>query len=296
MQPPLSPTAWIFDPAVLVTLALLLAGYFYAIGPLRRRHAPDEPVPRRRVTYFVAGWATLALTLVSPLDALGRYYLFSAHTLQLFILITATAPLLMIGLPEWLVTLFLPLRALRDATRGLLFPVLAAVAFNAIILIWHVGPLYEAALSDMRLHDLENLSFLIAGVLTWWPVLTPMDAHTRMSNPFQMLYLMLESLPLDIFGATAIFAGSIFYHTYAVAPRLFDVSPVMDQAAAGALLAVPGNILDIVLMSVVFFAWITRMERAQRERERIEFDEPGGADAGTGASGAPVSAAGEVEI
>ncbi|HEV2458978.1 MAG TPA: cytochrome c oxidase assembly protein, partial [Ktedonobacterales bacterium] len=117
-----SPTAWSFDPLVLAALALLLGAYFAAIGPLRRRLRIDEPVSTRRIAYFVAGWLTVLLTLVTPLDTLGRYYLFGAHTLQLFILTTIAAPLLMLGTPEWLVGLLIPLAALRNATRGLLFP------------------------------------------------------------------------------------------------------------------------------------------------------------------------------
>jgi putative membrane protein len=268
-----SPTAWSFDPLVLAALALLLGAYFAAIGPLRRQLRIDEPVSTRRIAYFVAGWLTVLLTLVTPLDTLGRYYLFGAHTLQLFILTTIAAPLLMLGTPEWLVGLLIPLAALRNATRGLLFPVIAALAFNIIVIVWHVGPLYEQALHDPGAHDLQMLSFLVAGVLTWWPLLTPLDRHTRMATPFQMLYLMLESLPLDIFGVAAIFALGPFYPAYVAAPRLFGLSAMTDQQVSGGLLAVPGNLIDITLLSIVFFTWINRMERAQRERERALYEQ-----------------------
>lgn len=278
MHTPPPPTAWSFDPIVLAALTLLLGGYFIAIGPLRPKEEP--PVARRRVACFIAGWLLLALTLVTPLDTLGRYYLFSAHTTQLFLHITITAPLLMIGLPEWLVERMLPLRAVRAATRGLLFTVVCALGFNALILIWHAGPLYEAANRSTPLHDLQSLCFLLAGVLTWWPLLTPMDRDTRMASPVQMLYLALESLPLDIFGAFTIFAGTVFYPSYEAAPRVFaGFSAVTDQAVAGALLAVPGNIIDIGLISIVFFGWIASVERAQREEERALY----GDDDGTGA-------------
>jgi putative membrane protein len=269
-----APTDWSFDPAVLLALAALLGGYLFIIGPLRERVAPDEPTQRRRVVAFAAGWLTLALALVSPLDALGRAYLFSAHTLQLFLLITVVAPLCLIGLPEWLWWTLLPTRALRDATRGVLFPTVAVISFNGIILIWHVAPFYEAALHSPPLHDLQNASFLLAGLLTWWPLLTPLDRHTRLASPFQILYLVVESLPLDVFGAFTLFAQRVFYPTYALAPRLFGLSPLADQAIGGAILAVPGNLLDIVLMSLAFFGWIAREEQAQAARERLLYDTP----------------------
>jgi putative membrane protein len=262
-----SASSWNLDPAVLVTGIALLAGYFLAVRRLGPRYS-SEPVPRRRIVYFVTGVVSLLLTVCTPLDTLGRYYLLSAHTLQLLILTTVTAPLLLLGVPEWLVTLLLPLQVVRDATRGLLFPIAAALLFNGIIILWHYGPLYEQATQNTAVHNLQMLCFLIAGILTWWPLLTPMDRHTRMSTPFQMLYLALESLPLDIFGVIMIFAGSVFYTSYAAAPRIFGVSALVDQQIAGGLLAVPGNLLDIVLFSVIFFSWLEHQEREQQARER----------------------------
>src|SRR5262249_32189281 len=87
------PTALSLDPVVLFVLVLLLGGYFAAVGPLRRA-CGAEPVAQRRIASFVAGWLILTVTLVSPLDTLGRYYLFAAHTLQLLVLTTLSAPLL----------------------------------------------------------------------------------------------------------------------------------------------------------------------------------------------------------
>lgn len=281
-------TAWTFDPITLIGLALLLGAYLYAVGPLRRRRfvaltgeldgettqgVKSQSVaigfPRLKVSYFVAGWALLAFTLISPLDALGREYLFAAHTTQLFLIITAVAPLLMLGVPDWLTALLLPGGAMRRATEGLLFQIVAVVLFNGIILVWHITPFYEAALQNMGLHDFQMFCFLVAGVLTWWPLLTPTERRIRMSSPVQILYLAAESIPLDIFGAFTLFATGIFYHTYAVAPRLWGFPAVADQQLGGAILAVPGNILDVILMSVVFFGWINQVERAQLARERI---------------------------
>lgn len=277
-----APNAWSVDPAIVVGLILLLGVYLYAVGPLARRRHPDQPLPVRRISYFIAGWLTLALTLVSPLDTLGRYYLFAAHTTQLFLLTTVVAPLLLLGIPEWLVERLLPTHALRNATRGLLFPILVTIVFNGVILIWHIGKPYTAASRSTGLHDLQSLSFLLVGLLTWWPLLTPLDRHTRLATPFQILYLVFESLPLDIFGTAIIFAPRVLYTTYNGVPHLFGFSALNDQQFAGAILAVPGNVIDLALMSVIFFGWIQHIERAQRERERLAFDvdgeEPVGAD------------------
>ncbi len=269
MHTPPSPYTWAFDPGAILGLLAILVAYVLAVGPLRPRYQPDAPIERKQILYFVSGWALLALTLISPLDTLGRYYLFAAHTAQLFLIITLVAPLLMMGLPDSLGRILLPTRRMREAGRDPLFNVVAVVLFNLLVLIWHAGPLYEAALHDTGLHDLQMLTFLVAGVLTWWPLLTPADEHVRMASPMQILYLAAESIPLDVFGIFTIFAAGIFYHTYAVAPRILWLSSVADQQLGGAILAVPGNAIDLILMSLVFFGWVNSVERGQRERERI---------------------------
>src|SRR5579859_8049767 len=119
------PGAWDIDPAVIGVARAAAAGYVAAMGPWRARLGIAEEDRRKRAIYFAVGWLTLVLALVSPLDMLGRYYLFAAHTVQLLVITTVSAPFLLLGLPERLVELLLPLRALREATRALLFPVIA---------------------------------------------------------------------------------------------------------------------------------------------------------------------------
>lgn len=268
MTPPPSPWTWALDPVAIIFLLALLGAYLAAIGPLRQRYQPDGVIERKRIVMFLVGWALLALSVLSPLDTLGRYYLFTAHTTQLFLIITAVAPLLMLGLPDSLGRLLLPTRRLREAGSDPLFSVIAVVLFNLLILIWHAGPIYEAALLNTGWHDLQLLTFLVAGILTWWPLLTPADSRIRLSSPMQILYLGAESLPLDVFGIYTIFAAGALYSTYATAPRIFGIPAITDQQIAGGILAVPGNIIDVIVMSIVFFGWISQVERTQRERER----------------------------
>jgi cytochrome c oxidase assembly factor CtaG len=74
-------------------------------------------------------------------------------------------------------------------------------------------------------------------------------------------------LALDLFGLVCIFVGYVFYPTYVTAQRFFGVSALTDQALAGGMLAIPNNVFDFILMSVIFFGWVQRLDRAQRARE-----------------------------
>jgi cytochrome c oxidase assembly factor CtaG len=258
---------WNLNPILLAALLTLLGGYLVAIGPLRERSGLGEATSWRKIILFVGGWLVLALSVVSPLDTIGRRYLFTASALQLLLITSLAAPLMLAGQPEWLVARLLPTQALRKMTRGFWFAFAAIVLFNGAILIWQVEPLYEASLQSDALHNLRLLTLLVAGIINWWPLLTPLDRHTRFASPFQIFYIAAESVPLDLFGLACIFVATVFYPTYASAPRLFGVSALTDQALAGGLLAIPNNIFDLILMSVVFFGWIERSDRAQRARE-----------------------------
>ena len=238
-------------------------------------------VSRGRIAAYLSGVALLALTLLSPLDTLGREYLLTARVTQLMIIVTFVAPLLMIGLPDELATRLLPVRKWREAAGTPLFVVIAVVAFNSIVLFWQIPRFYDLAAQDTLWHNVANLSYLLAGLLTWWPLLTPADRRGRMSSPLQMVYLALESLPIDVFGIAIIFAPGALYATYIHAPRVTELSALVDQQVAGALLALPGNILDVFFMSVIFFIWIERIEQTQRRRERAEIERELAAERGS---------------
>jgi putative membrane protein len=274
-------TWWNADPVTLTLAAVLLGGYLLALGPFRERLIPGVVVPRQRLVAYLGGVALLLLTLISPLDTLGREYLLLARMVQLLIIITFVAPLLMVGLPDELAGRLLPVRKWREAAGTPLFTVIAVFAFNAIVLFWQIPRFYDLAAQETLWHDVANLSYLLAGLLTWWPLLTPADRRARMSSPLQMVYLALESLPIDVFGLAIIFAPGPLYSVYVHAPRVFELSVMVDQAAAGALLAIPGNLLDIFFISFIFFVWIERIEQAQRARERAEIERELAAESAT---------------
>jgi cytochrome c oxidase assembly factor CtaG len=261
--------SWNLDPAVVLALVALAAGYYALIGPLRVRYAWGEAATRSQIGYFVAGMAALTLTLVSPLETLGRTSLFSAHMLQVMLLNTLVGPLLLLGLPEWVArraTRWLPV---TGEGSTLVLWVVAALLFNGAFLFWHAGQFYEAGLRNEAIHDLESITLLLTGTVRWWPLLTPERRDLRLASPLQILYVLLESLPVDIFGIVLIFATKPLYPTYALAPRAFGIPVMLDQQVAGCIALIPGTFLDIILMSIVFFGWFQRMERQQLAEEAL---------------------------
>lgn len=261
---------WHWDPGVLLFLTALCVGYFAGIGPLRRTYQLGEPATRRQINYFVSCVALLFITLVSPLDALGNDYLFSAHITQVVILTTFCPPLLLLSLPDWLLNPLFRAGPLRRLTRGTFFLFLATFLFNVNFALWLIPALYNPAVRHMPLHDLQSLIFLCTGILNWWPLITPVRDGPRWSHPTQLLYLFLDGIPLGFLCVILFYINQPPYAAYANAPRLWGISGLADFQLGAIILYAPGLLLDIVVLSIIFFQWLARQEEVARQREEAQ--------------------------
>jgi cytochrome c oxidase assembly factor CtaG len=257
---------WNWQPSVLIGVALVAAAYLGVSGPWRARFTSAQRVSRRQTLWFLSGAAVILMALVSPLDELGDNYLFSAHMAQHVLLALIAPPLLLLGTPGWMLRPMLRSRMLARVARALTSPVVAFAVFNAVFMLWHVPTLYEAALNDERIHIVEHLCFIATGVLNWWPILSPLTELPRLAQPAQILYLFLESVPATILSALIAFAPTILYPTYRAA-QLLGVNPMADQEIAGLVMWMPGGMIYLIALTVVFFAWLGREEHADRQQE-----------------------------
>ena len=83
-----------------------------------------------------------------------------------------------------------------------------------------------------------------------------------MTYPKQMLYAFLDGQPLDIYAFLLVFSGVVIYPFYAIPPQL-GIYAFADQAMGGALLLLPG-LIDLVVMTPLFFLWLAQIEQKAR--------------------------------
>ena len=82
---------------------LLLAGvYLLGIGPLRTRYRLGPPASKKQIASYLSGVLVLLVALEGPIHELSDTYLFSAHMVQHMLLIYVAPPLLLLGIPAWL--------------------------------------------------------------------------------------------------------------------------------------------------------------------------------------------------
>jgi protoheme IX farnesyltransferase len=165
------------------------------------------------------------MVLASPL-ALLDHHLLTAHMLQHLLLMIVAAPLILLGA-----------RGIVLARRMKIIsahPIVCWLAGTVTVIAWHVPAVFELALQSHFLHEFEQVSFFIAGILFWWPVILPASsAVTGWSVP---LYLFFATLPCDALSAFLVFCGHVVYPPYLCFVGHSRLSPLEDQALAGALM------------------------------------------------------------
>jgi putative membrane protein len=237
---------WDLSPAVLVAAALALGLFAQAFRRLRERGRSDH-APWSRALLFVLAVALLVLALVSPLDAIGEEQLLSAHMLQHGVLLDVVPALALVALRGPLLLFLLPpsvlgplgrRRSLRCVLRFLLRPLVAFVAWVAVVAAWHIPAAYDYAIGHTWAHELEHGSFLLVGLLAWTQLVDPARRRTLSPAGRAGFALGLFALAHAVLHPVLL-GGHVLYGPYRdVSGRPLGLSPLADQHLAAWLTTV----------------------------------------------------------
>lgn len=255
---------WSLQPDVLLVCIALGWGYLYAVTRLRVWFPEAGRVKHSQVVSFLVGVLVIYAASGSPLHDLSDKYLASAHMLQHVLLMLVAAPLLLAGIPSWLWQGLLRLRGVMPVARALTRPLVALAAFNTVLLLTHLPSAIELQVQQWWFHLFVHATQVAAGLLMWWPVLSPLPELPRLSYPLQMGYLFLQSLLPSVMAAFITFSDRVVYSVYANAPRIWGISPITDQQIAGGLMKLLGSIILWSFIAVAFFKWYAREEAEAR--------------------------------
>jgi putative membrane protein len=245
---------WSIHPSTAIGIAALGVLYLWAARRLRR-----EPTLTQKI-FFFAGLFVMFASLNGPIHDLSDEYLFSAHMVQHLLLTLAMPPLLLAGVPGWMIRRPLATGFIAPVARWLTRAPIAFIVFNVVMAAWHLPPLYNAAMANHNIHILEHLMFMAAAVLMWWPLLSQLPEFPRLAYPGQMLYTFLMSIPMSIVAVYIAMSDHVLYPAYAAAPRVLPISPLEDQLLGALIMWIPGGIIFMIIMTVVFFKWNARGE------------------------------------
>jgi cytochrome c oxidase assembly factor CtaG len=216
----------------------------------------------------------VALSLLSPIDTLGGL-LFTMHMVQHLLLAMIAPPLLMAVDPMPIIMWGMPVRSRRPIGRILfnrqsaIRPIITKVAQPGILLLvyviflwgWHDGAMYNLALQNDFVHDIEHLTFFITAMLLWWHIVGAGPRfHKRLSH-LARAGLAIAAIPATMIAGVAIaFATAPIYTFYETVPRLWGMSVMTDQQVGGAIMWIPGSMMFLLAAIVLIGQWLAKEE------------------------------------
>jgi putative membrane protein len=230
--------SWETPPTVLIGVGL--AFVLFAQGSVRLRRRRPDHAPWSRALLFAAGLALLVAPLVSPLDHVGDEELLSAHMLQhvligdaapALLVVAVRGPLLFFLLPPPVLRPLASFQPLRALLSVLMRPLVSLGLWAVAFLGWHVPDAYDYAAAHPLVHDLEHLSFVVAGTLAWAQLVDP-ARHGRLRRP-QRVFFALAMLAVSQPLVDALLFTGPAYPRYVGAHGL---SALTDQRLAGVVM------------------------------------------------------------
>ena len=272
--------SWELRPVFLFFLISLAVIYTIGWVRLRRKSRNSTLANGWRLFAYWAGFVCVVLALMSPIDILGAE-LFYFHMIQHLLLTMIAAPLIMLANPMPFILWGLPKkqrrilggyisrlisgktpfrRALKSATTaGICWMIMLALLWG-----WHEPAMYNLALFDPIVHDLEHVAFFWSAILYWWHATgAGPRIHPLMPRPFRIGYLLAGIPTTFIPGVAIAFSDTILYTYYETRPRLpvIGLSVADDQILGGIIMWVPGSMMYFLGAFVLVARWMQEQER-----------------------------------
>ncbi|MBM7621727.1 putative membrane protein [Bacillus tianshenii] len=282
----------LWSPYLLITTIAIIALYIYITGSGRKHFKDSEAITNKQRTFFIVSLIMFYLVKGSPVDLLSHLML-SAHMTQMAVLYLVLPPLLLMGMPAWLLRKAINLPVVKPVFRFFTKPLIALIVFNAIFSIYHIPVIFDIVKVDMTLHTTYTAVMFVAAFIMWWPLVNPLPEEQRLSGIVKIGYIMGDGILLTPACALIIFADQPLYATYSEmtawlaalelcvpagtlagldlgGPELFNALPLLeDQKLGGVIMKIIQEIMYGSILAYVFFQWARR----EREKEELELSQ-----------------------
>ena len=249
--------AWQAYPGVWLMVLLVGGSYAWALTRLQppRFAGDDRPTRPREIWAFAAGLLLLWIAADWPVGALAAGYLLSVKTAQLLVFLLIAPPLMLLGLPRWLLRRALRGRVAFRVARFMTRPLIPLILYNVVLAAVHLPPVVDGLGTTQLGSFAVDITILATGFAFWWPALGRLPELQPMSYPGRIGYLMLGIFLPTVPASFFTFADYPIYSLYELAPRVGGLRAVSDQQIAGLLMKLGGGFILFGTMSVMFFRW-----------------------------------------
>ena len=166
------------------------------------------------------------------------------------------------------------LQRVERALGPLAHPVTGLALWLALMYLWHIPALYDAALENPGLHLLEHVSFFAAGIAIWWPLIQPVPMRRRMTGLQPVAYIGAAKFGLAALGLYLTWSTAVHYDFYETVPRIWGLSAQEDQNIGGAIMMVEQSLTFVLVLAAVFMRMLSQSEIEEQRKERLQLERP----------------------
>jgi putative membrane protein len=234
----------------------------YGLAWLRQPHSAGW-----RLWAWTAGVGAIVLASSPWLESAAERT-FTGHMLQHLLVIAVAAPLLVIAEPLHTMVRagWIPMTASGrrlGAAWHRAGPLVGPLAFVAVLFVTHLTSVYDRALHDRWVHELEHVAYLLGAVLAWTAVI----GGRRATSVARVGAVFGIGVAGAVLGMALLSAREPLIPTYAA--RLGAAEALSDQRAAAALMWVTGMTTTLPLLVIAVWRWAATEERITRRAEAL---------------------------
>lgn len=280
----------LWSPWFFLSLVAVVLIYFLVTVKWRHKFENAVALTRRQVILFLSAMILLYILKGSPVDLLG-HILFTVHMTQMALLLLIVAPMLIMGIPNWVWAKIFEVKIIDKAFRFFTKPLISVFLFAIMFSAYHYPMVLDYVKLSLSLHALFTITIFMSGIFLWWPVVNTLEGQPRLHGLKKIGYIILSAILVTPACALIIFADVPVYETYSSGeawlqamalcvpagtlsglaglgisgPEMFtNMSTVVDQQLGGILMKTIQEFIYVFVLGKIFFSW------AQEERKNAD--------------------------
>lgn len=271
----------LWSPWFLLIIILGMALFLLLATKMRHRFQDTHPVTKKQLFFFMTGMVLLYVIKGSPIDLLG-HILFSVHMVQMAALLLIVAPLIMMGIPNWMWKNVFDIKIIERIFSLLTKPLLSLLLFSGLFSVYHIPLILDSVKLSAPLHAFFTITLFFAAVFFWWPIINTLKGQPKLHGLKKIGYIILSAILITPACSLIIFVDYPVYETYqsgeawlqAMAlcvpastlaglsglgisgPELFTNMPTLvDQQLGGIIMKVFQEIIYVGVLGSIFIKW-----------------------------------------